>query len=349
MQFLRLNPMASEAASGPAIQSEDPGAVDRAIRCLRQGGLVIFPTETVYGIGADGLQAASVNRIFEAKRRPLGHPLILHVSGLPMARALAAHWTETAQRLAEAYWPGPLTLVLPASPLVPMEVRGGGPTVALRMPAHRTALAIIRGLDRPVAAPSANRHQGVSPTTAQHAADELGNAADLILDGGPCEQGLESTVVDLSGGQPRILRPGPISSRMLRGWASLAEDRPANGGPRLSPGLSPRHYAPHMPLRVCDEPEADAARLRAAGLRVARLARAPVDGLRQEGDRWELPCSALGFSRGLYAALHAIQASEPDCLVVDAPPEGPAWEAVRDRLRRAAHPASTSTSEPSHL
>ena len=339
MQVLRLNPMASEAASGLAIPSGDPGAVDRAISCLRQGGLVIFPTETVYGIGADGLQAGAVNRIFEAKGRPLGHPLILHVSGLPMARALAARWTEAAQELAEAYWPGPLTLILPASPLVPLEARGGGPTVALRMPAHRMALAIIRGLDRPLAAPSANRHQGVSPTTAQDAAAELGASVDLVLDGGPCEQGLESTVVDLSGGRPRILRPGPISSRMLRGWADPPEDGPAAGSPRLSPGLSPRHYAPRMPLHLCADPEAEAARMRASGLRVARLARAQVDGLCRNGDRWELPDNAIGFSRGLYAALHAIQASGPDCLVVDPPPMGPAWEAVQDRLSRAAHPA----------
>lgn len=344
MQILRTDSLASETAPGLVIPSGSPGAVARAVSCLRQGGLVVFPTETVYGIGADGLQAGAVSRIFEAKGRPLGHPLILHVSGLPMARALTACWTETAQRLAEAYWPGPLTLVLPASPLVPLEVRGGGPTVALRMPAHRTALALIRGLDRPVAAPSANRHQGVSPTTAEHAADELGPAVDLILDDGPCEQGLESTVVDLSGGQPRILRPGPISSRMLRGWADLSEQTAAAEGPRLSPGLSPRHYAPRMPLRVSANPEAEAARLRAAGLRVARLARGEVEGLCREGDRWELPYSALGFSRGLYAALHAIQASEPDCLVVDAPPEGPAWEAVRDRLRRAAHPSSSPSS-----
>ncbi len=326
-------------SSTAAILPGHPESVDRAVELLRRGGLVAFPTETVYGLGADGLQPAAVRRIFEAKGRPHDHPLILHVSGLPMARALAAHWPDTAQRLVEAYWPGPLTLIVQASPLVPAEVRGGGFTVALRMPAHRLALSILRRLERPVAAPSANRHQGVSPTTAAHVTAELGGAVDLILDGGPCEQGVESTVVDLSGERPRILRPGPITSAMLRGWAEGPADSSVAVGPRPSPGLAPRHYAPRMPLILSHDPDAETARRQASGLRVARLTRAPVDALQREGDRWALPDRPAAFARDLYLALHAIQVSAPDCLVVDAPPEGPTWEAVRDRLRRAAHPA----------
>lgn len=341
-----LLPAPREAAPGKYILPGAPKSVELAAERLRLGRLVAFPTETVYGLGADGLQPDAVRKIFEAKGRPSDHPLILHVSGLPMARALAARWTETAQRLVEAYWPGPLTLVLPASPLVPQEVRGGGPTVALRMPAHRLALSLLRRLDRPIAAPSANRHQGVSPTTAADVASELGGSVDLILDGGLCEQGVESTVVDLSGDRPRILRPGPVTSAMLRGWADAPEGATVAAGPRPSPGLAPRHYAPRMPLVLSADPEAEAFRRRAAGLRVARLARGRVAELHRDGDRWVLPNHPAAFARGLYAALHAIQASDPDCLVVDAPPSGPAWEAVRDRLRRAAHPASPS--EPNH-
>ena len=197
----------------------DSPALQEAADLLRAGGLVAFPTETVYGLGADGLNPEAVARIYAAKGRPATNPVILHVADAAQARALVTHWPAEAQLLAERFWPGPLTLVLPAVDTVPAIVRAGGPSVALRCPAHPVALALIQAVGRPLAAPSANRSQHLSPTCAAHVASSLGEAVDLILDGGPTRSGLESTILDLSqvGVRPRILRPGPIAPAELEG------------------------------------------------------------------------------------------------------------------------------------
>ncbi|GLH69758.1 threonylcarbamoyl-AMP synthase [Geothrix rubra] len=311
----------------------------RALQLLEEGGLVAFPTETVYGLGADGLNASAVAGIYAAKGRPSANPLILHVSGLAMARRLVRHFPLEALALAEAFWPGPLTLVLPKDPCVPDAVTAGGDTVALRMPAHPVALALIRAFGRPLAAPSANRSEHVSPTTATHVADDLAGAVGLILDGGPCERGLESTVLDLSGPEPRILRPGPLPPAAL---TRVLGRRPALGpGPARavapSPGLSPRHYAPRLPVVLAHPAEAELAR-----------EPGPQGWLRLGDPPAALPagvvCRALPAhpdlaARGLYAALRDLETLPLVRIVADLPPDTGPWLALRDRLTRAAAPA----------
>jgi len=189
--------------------------IDRAVSILKAGGLVAFPTETVYGLGADARSSEAVLKIFAAKGRPPTNPLIVHVSGVAMAKLYAMEWPDTARRLAQKYWPGPLTLVLPRYRTIAPEVSAGLDTVGLRMPNHPLALELIQRFDGPIAAPSANRSNHLSPTTAQHVREELGDAVDLILDGGPCRVGIESTVLDLTGSQPMILRPGGITRAQI--------------------------------------------------------------------------------------------------------------------------------------
>lgn len=317
----------------------------RALGVLEAGGLVAFPTETVYGLGADGLAASAVGRIYAAKGRPSTNPLILHVSGLAMARAVVRRFPPEALALAEAFWPGPLTLVLPKHARVPDAVTAGGDTVALRMPAHPVALALIRSFGRPLAAPSANRSEHVSPTTAAHVADDLGDAVDLILDGGPCERGLESTVLDLNGAEPRVLRPGPLPPGVLArvlGRAPLVGTS-SRQGVASSPGLSPRHYAPGVPVVLTSEPEAELARESGpqGWLRLGDLPAAPPAGV---------VCRALSghpdlAARGLYAALRELEALPLVRIVADLPPDSGPWLALRDRLTRAAAPAAVPIAE----
>ena len=336
--FPRLPPPSvPRAPGGPGFR--------RALEILEAGGLVAFPTETVYGLGADGLCTAAVARIYAAKGRPSTNPLILHVSGLAMARAVVRRFPAQALALAEAFWPGPLTLVLPKGACVPDAVTAGGDTVALRIPAHPAALALIRTFGRPLAAPSANRSEHVSPTTAAHVAEDLGEAVDLILDGGPCERGLESTVLDLSGTEPRVLRPGPLPpallARVLGRTPRLGAD--AHHGVAPSPGLSPRHYAPRLPVVLTAEPEAELAR-----------ATGPQGWLRLGDPPAALPdsvvCRALSghpdlAARGLYAALRELEALPLVRIVADLPPDTGPWLALRDRLTRAAAHAAVPFAE----
>jgi L-threonylcarbamoyladenylate synthase len=333
--------------------SPDPLSIAEAASVLASGGLVAFPTETVYGLGARGLHAAEVLRIFAAKERPHGHPLILHVDGEAMARTLAASWSEQASRLARAFWPGPLTLVVPRASHVPDVVSGGLASVGLRAPRHAVALALIRAAGEPLAAPSANAHMHVSPTTAAHVVRSLGERVDLVLDAGPCAHGIESTVVDLTGSVPRVLRAGATSLEALR--AELPEITydavtVAGDAPRASPGLASRHYAPRT--RVVLAPSgaavAEAARDAAAAAGAGRVgaivwsdaARASLGAAASAGlalaTSAALPADAEGYARALFAALHDADAAALDALVIEAVPDAPAWWAVADRLRRAA-------------
>ncbi len=312
----------------------DPAALREAAAVLRAGGLVAFPTETVYGLGADGLDAGAVARIYAAKGRPSTNPLILHVDGLPMARSLCRTWPEAAIRLAEAFWPGPLTLVLPRRDVVPDAVTGGGGTVALRMPAHRVPLSLIGLLGRPLAAPSANLSERVSPTRAAHVLEDLEGRIPLVLDGGPTARGLESTVVDLSGEAPRILRPGPIPPALLRRLLGQVEAAGVHGGtgPAPSPGLGLRHYAPRRPLvlRAPDEP------LPASGP-AAWLALGEVPApVPPHITRVPMPLDPGAYGAQLFAALRSLDRDPFGRIVVDLPPATEGWDAVHDRLRRAA-------------
>ena len=323
----------------------DPEALVRAAETLRRGGLVAFPTETVYGLGAHALDPEAVARIYAAKGRPGYNPLIVHVADAEAARALAGEWPEAAERLAAAFWPGPLTLVLPKNASVPDAVTAGLPSVALRVPAHPVAHALLRAAAIPVAAPSANRSTEVSPTTAQHVARSLGNRVDLIVDGGPCPVGIESTVLSLAGPVPTLLRPGTISADDLRpviGEVAPASAEPGSTAARPSPGMMDRHYAPRAPVRLVprDSREralAEAAREVDAGRRVGGLLLADAGDARI-APALRMPDDPAGYASRLYAALHEMDDAGCDAILVDLPPDAPAWAGVRDRLRRAASP-----------
>lgn len=306
---------------------------------LRANQLVAFPTETVYGLGARASSDEAVRRIFTAKGRPGTHPLILHVPDLDMARSLVSRWPDAATKVAKTLWPGGVTMVLPRSSLVSDAVTGGGETVAIRCPAHPIALALLRALGEPIAAPSANRHQHVSPTTAAHVRTSLGDAVALILDGGPCQEGMESTVLDLTTEVPEILRPGTVPAEALRRVLGDVEYEPryAEAGLRASPGQDPVHYAPNADVEILERDEIPArlAELERTRDRVVCLTREPSP-LPASARSLVLPASPAGFSRELYAALYAAEALEATVILVESPPAGEAWDAVRDRLVRAS-------------
>lgn len=319
--------------------SPDPAVIAEAAAVLRAGGLVAFPTETVYGLGADALDPAAVRRIYEAKGRPAFNPVIVHVASAEQARRLTRHWPEAATRLANHFWPGPLTLVLPRDARVPDIVTAGLDAVGVRVPAHPVALALIRAADVPVAAPSANRFTQLSPTTADHVAAALGERVDILLDGGSARVGIESTVVDLTD-EPRLLRPGMISAAAIEALIGpLRRDtaEPTGTAPRLSPGQVERHYAPRAPLELASRGQMEA--LRPATDVGGRPGMVTCSDLAVPAG-WEcvrLPPDADGYARGLYAALHQLDDAGCTRIVVELPPADPAWNAVHDRLRRAAH------------
>jgi len=314
----------------------DARRIEDAVALLNAGELVAFPTETVYGLGADAANAYAVARIFAVKGRPASHPLIVHFSSFAAARGWAAEVPAAAERLAEAFWPGPLTLVLPKAPVVPAAVTGGQDSVALRAPAHPVARALLAAFGRGIAAPSANRYGRISPTRAADVYEELGERVALILDGGDCEVGLESTIVACLGGRVTLLRPGSISRSQLEDVVGRVQDAGADA-PR-APGRDRSHYAPGTPLTLVDGKalgraiEAAAAR----GERVAVLARTASF---VESDRvaWRrMPESPAAYGRALYAALRALDAAGAGRILVEAVPPGEAWAAVADRLARAA-------------
>jgi L-threonylcarbamoyladenylate synthase len=313
----------------------DAAEIERAAALLSAGELVAFPTETVYGLGADASNPAALARIFAAKGRPKTHPLIVHFSGLAAARDWAAEVPEAAARLAGAFWPGPLTLVLPRSARVPDAVTGGQASVALRVPAHPVARALLAAFGRGIAAPSANRYGRISPTRAADVREEIGGRVAMVLDGGDCAVGLESTIVACLDGRVTLLRPGSISRSQVADVVGRVDD-PGADAPRV-PGRERSHYAPGTPLSIVEEPhlrEAVEAAL-AAGGRVAVLARsAPIT---QAGLTWRrMPAAAPAYGRALYAALRALDAAGADRILVEAVPAGEDWAAVADRLARAA-------------
>jgi L-threonylcarbamoyladenylate synthase len=324
--------------------SPQPAGIEQAAAVLRAGGLVVFPTETVYGLGANALDPAAVARIFAAKGRPANNPLIVHVGDAAAAWRVASAWPEVAARLAGRFWPGPLTLVLPKRVEVSDAVTAGGPTVAVRVPAHPVALALLRAAGIPVAAPSANPSGQLSPTRAEHVWRGLDGRVDLILDGGPTSGGIESTVLDVSSSPPKLLRPGLIGPAELEaviGPIARTPPRPASEGEvPASPGMLPRHYAPRTKL-FCDEAggHARVESLSKLGLRVGWL---PFkDELPREMPgvvSVQLPREAAGYAACLYDALHRLDEAGLDAIVVEMPPADADWLAVRDRLRRAAVP-----------
>ena len=314
----------------------DPVRIEEAAALLNSGELVAFPTETVYGLGADARNPAAVARIFAAKGRPASHPLIVHVSGLAAADEWIAELPETAQRLAEAFWPGPLTLVLPKAARVSAAITGGQPTVALRAPAHPVARALLAAFGRGIAAPSANRYGRISPTRAADVHEELGDRVALVLEGGDCEVGLESTIVACVGGRVTLLRPGAVSRSQLRDIAGEVAD--ADAATPRTPGSDRSHYAPGTPVSLvpAQRLQAEVERALARGERIAVLARnsAPLTSDRLAWRR--LGQEPAEYGRALYATLRELdRAGAARILVEDVPGDEP-WTAIADRLRRAA-------------
>lgn len=332
----------------------DAAVIARAAAIVRDGGLVAFPTETVYGLGASALDAAAVARIFEAKGRPSNNPIIVHVADVDGARQLVADWPDIASALAAQFWPGPLTLVLQRNARIPDIVTAGGPTVAIRVPSHPVALALIRAAGVPIAAPSANRSERLSPTTADHVAGDLDGRIDAILDGGPCPGGLESTVLDLTTTPPRILRPGLITPTDLAAIIGKV-DAPAavpNAGaaePARSPGMLARHYAPRARVVLRTTASELLPEPTATGVGWLRLDGwqgniAPPNGTRVI----DMPGDATAYAARLYAALHELDRAGVDVIVVDVPPDSDdeTWASIRDRLTRAACQPAPPPSPP---
>jgi L-threonylcarbamoyladenylate synthase len=311
-------------------------ALQGAVETLQSGGLVAFPTETVYGLGADAENSTAVARIFATKGRPADHPLIVHLANLDQITRWARDIPPAAWRLARRYWPGPLTLILHRTGRVPGIVTGGQGTVGLRVPDHPLALALLEAFGGGIAAPSANRFGRVSPTTAAHVREELGDALDRILDGGPCRVGIESTILDLSGHQPRLLRPGTITLAEIEAVLQQPIAQPGNDAPR-APGTLRAHYAPNTPLRLVPitNLEAEACWRLAQGQRIAVLSLSAIllpEVCLQQG----MPIQPSGWARELYARLRALDTLCLDCILIEDPPSSADWQAVRDRLERAA-------------
>jgi L-threonylcarbamoyladenylate synthase len=318
------------------MQSMIGSEIARAAEILRAGGLVAFPTETVYGLGADASNPQAVGRIFEVKGRPAQHPLIVHLTGTEEIERWARDIPPLTERLTARFWPGPLTLILRRAAGVIDAVTGGQDTVGLRAPSHPVAQQLLRAFRGGIAAPSANRFGRISPTTAQHVRDELGDAASLILDGGACEVGIESTILDLSSGSPILLRPGCIGVAEIESVVGRKVARGSAHSPRAS-GTLAAHYAPRLPLSLAPTPDLDrVVREYAAVGPVAVLARHP----RPRGSRstvWQVAgTDAQTYAHDLYALLRLLDRSACVQIVVEAPPQRPEWDAVLDRLTRAA-------------
>lgn len=309
-------------------------SIAEAVRVLRDGGLVAFPTETVYGLGADATNARAVARVYAAKGRPAGHPLIVHIASQDEVPVWAREFPEPARGLARTFWPGPLTLVLPRAAGVLDAVTGGQDTVALRVPSHPVARRLLSAFGGGIAAPSANRYGRVSPTRAEHVRAELGDAVDCVLEGGDCEVGLESTIVSFCDAVPRLLRPGGIPRPRIEALVGPLAGAGADS-PRV-PGSVKSHYAPAAPVEdlSCEELWSRAQRARAAD-RLAVLARSePPAGF--EG-RWRrMPADAAAYAHDLYAALRDLDSAGAARILVERVPDAPEWEAVRDRIARAA-------------
>ncbi|MGZ4980050.1 MAG: L-threonylcarbamoyladenylate synthase [Methylobacter sp.] len=322
----------------------DADAIKRAADLLRQGRLVAFPTETVYGLGADASNPDAVAGIFKAKGRPADHPLIVHIASIDSLYDWASTVPEAALKLAARFWPGPLAMILNKKPEVPLAVTGGQKTVGLRMPNHPVALALLKSFGGGVAAPSANRFCRISPTQATHVSEELGDAVDMILDGGACEVGVESTIIDLSGSKPKLLRPGHITREDIEAVLQTELILPSIAAPTAempeeirAPGMMAVHYAPTTPAIRCPAellPER-IRQLLAAGKRIGLLAYqldiAETSHLRV----LRLPEQAANYAQSLYAALRELDNLQLDMILVEQPPQIEPWRAINDRLNKA--------------
>jgi L-threonylcarbamoyladenylate synthase len=296
--------------------------IERAAQIVREGGLVVFPTETVYGLGANALDASAVRKIYALKGRPATSPLIVHVASIEQAKELAAEWLPEADRLARQYWPGPLTIVVPKKRTIPDEVTAGLPTVGLRMPRHPVALELIRLAGVPIAAPSANRFTQLSPTTAEHVRHAFGQETPFLLDGGPCEVGLESTVIAVTREGLEVLRPG--MAHVSNAVAAAASE----GEAHRSPGQHRKHYSPKTRIVLVSRGHLP---------REGKGAYLWLDYNAAATGKLRMPEKPDEYAAELYSALHKLDAQGFDWIAVELPPDVPEWAAIRDRLVRAAY------------
>lgn len=318
-------------------------AVEQVASCLKEGGVAVLPTETVYGLVANALNPEAVGRIFAIKGRPPTNPIIVHVADRAMAQACVRSWPDTADRLASKFWPGPLTLILPRAMSIPDQVTAGGDTVGIRWPFHPFMQAVIRSCDFPLAAPSANLSNAVSPTEPRHVLSSLEDRVPLIVDGGPSQVGIESTVLDLTTSPPRVLRPGMIHAASLAEVIGEVEADGGDGGNTLrSPGLLDRHYAPAARLRVWEWKDERELRCQweTTGLpsdRTHIIAHTVIPAERDWGRVCVIPRDAEAYARALYAELHACDRAGAALIVLEKVPDAEEWMGITDRLRRASH------------
>ncbi|HEY9510349.1 MAG TPA: L-threonylcarbamoyladenylate synthase [Verrucomicrobiae bacterium] len=316
-------------------------AVKRAAELLRAGEVVALPTETVYGLAANAFEAQAVAKIYEIKGRPAHNPIIVHVADLELAKQCVSNWPAIADELAAEFWPGPLTLILPRSNRVPDNVTAGGPTVGIRWPSHPLVQAVIRDCGFPLAAPSANPSNCVSPTNAEHVQKQLGGKLQLIVDGGQSQVGIESTVLDLTVSPPRILRPGMIDEDAIAAVIGNISSgaTPTISGALRSPGMLQKHYSPKAKLKILnwrDETDLRAQLKSVADKRTHIIAHSHIPS----GEDWArvsvIPHDAEAFARAIYAELHQCDEVGAELIVVEAPPDTSEWRAIADRLHRAA-------------
>ena len=315
--------------------SEDQ--IEPAARILREGGLVAFPTETVYGLGADASNPAAIRKLFSAKGRPADHPVIVHIADTGDLKHWAADVPRGAWALAQKFWPGPLTIVFKRAAHVSDLVTGGQDTVGVRVPSHPLAQRLLRAFGGGIAAPSANRFGRLSPTSAQHVREELGAAVDFVLDGGPCDVGIESTIIDMSHGVPAVLRPGCITAQQVADALGMGLAESTIGRPRVSGSLD-SHYAPRLPLKIVQQDALETYLKNWASTPVAVLSRRgrPADS---KAALWQVaPETPEAYAQLLYDTLRRLDVSGCRIIVVEALPELPEWAAIRDRIGRAATP-----------
>ena len=320
---------------------KDMETIRQAAEIIRRGGIVAFPTETVYGLGADVFNPLAAARIFEVKRRPYFDPLIVHVANYTDLKKLVREIPSDAKRLMERFWPGPLTVVLYKKEDVPDIVTSGLPTVAIRMPKHPMTLKLIELVGSPIVGPSANLFGYLSPTTAEHVQDQLGGQVDFILDGGPCEVGVESTILSFSEEKPRLLRPGGVPLEEIESIIGEVEMTPVNEGKPSAPGMLPRHYAPHTPIILdWSKKNLDSYRKKKIGLLAFQESKnflkfRQVEVLSKKGDFREAAAS-------LFSAIRRLDALNLDLILAETVPEVGLGRAIMDRLRRASSKGKTN-------
>ena len=335
-----IAPALSQAEVSAAVTNSPPAvpavSAEEAAAILRRGGLVAFPTETVYGLGADARNLEALARLYKVKGRPADHPVIVHLASLAELGQWARELPEFARRLAERFWPGPLTLVFKRGADVADAVTGGQDTVGLRVPAHPSAQALLQAFGGGVAAPSANRFGRLSPTAPEHVRADLGGDIDAIVEDGSCDVGIESTIVDCSGDAPVLLRPGRITAAEIEAAAGMPLAERTATSSRV-PGTLPAHYAPRAKLRLLRRTEIIEVVATNKGKRLAALLlEIPVPRL-PASQAIVVPAVASSYARALYANLRTLDATHADVILVESPPDTTAWAAVLDRLRRAAH------------